>query len=155
MLVLLAFEDLRQLTECGTHEPGLLDAVGCLGQRCPHLRREIAFQRLKILALGDLPAALVDDPERHPQMVRDGREVPGIVGHGHPAQRFQLVGEDVQQHAIREHPGMGGADRADSRFGQFKRKRIALQDQVVVSERLPLLEVHAAPVYVYLRVGHG
>src|ERR1700716_317368 len=43
---------------------------------------------------------------------------------------------------------MRGADPASPLRGQLERKRLGLDDQVVVAERVPLLEVHAGAVYV-------
>ncbi len=45
-----------------------------------------------------------------------------------------------------ETPVWGGADGPDPGFGQLKRERIALDDQIVVAEGLPLLEVHTGAV---------
>ena len=43
----------------------------------------------------------------------------------------------------RGHPGVGRAQAADPGRGELEGQRRALDDQVVVAERLPLLEVHA------------
>ena len=59
-----------------------------------------------------------------------------------------------QQDPVGEHARVRGADGADPGFGQLERERLALDDQVVVAEGLPLLEVHTGAVYVPSR-RHG
>src|SRR5205085_10409787 len=67
----------------------------------------------------------------------------------------RLVRLGQQQDPIREHSGMPGANGADARRRELEIQARGLNDRVVIAERLPLLEVHGAPVYVYRRRDHG
>ena len=85
------------------------------------LARTVARQ----LGLGSVG---VEDPQP--------RDVAGLVGLG---QQQDPVGRDAR---------VNGADRLDPRGRQLELERRGLDDHVVVAERMPLLELHAAAVYV-------
>ena len=59
--------------------------------------------------------------------------------------------------SLHVHVGVRGADRPDPPLGELERERGVLHDHVVVAERVPLLELHRAAVYVYRRArnDHG
>src|ERR687894_489021 len=90
-----------------------------------------------------ISASPVHDRLAHAVAGQLGLRAVGVVDHdlGHEAALLRLAHE---QDAVRAHPGVPRADAPDPLTGELERKVPLLDDDVVVAERLPLLEAHGA-----------
>ena len=122
VLAVRLLDDARHPLDREVGETALLDRAGGVRDGLLHDGRQRALQRLDVAALADDGAVVVDDPHRHPQVLRQRLRRPRVVGHHHAGTPRQRMTERVEQPALprlqRLEHGAGGVGHGHERGAQ-------------------------------------